>query len=296
MSGYTAVNLSKLPSPDVVETLDFEVVLGEMLAKLRTLDPGFSALVESDPAYAILEVAALREVNLRQRINDAAKAVMLAYATGSDLDQLAALLGVTRLQLDAGDPAHSIPPTMESDTDFRRRITLAPEGYSVAGPEGAYIYHALGADPRVLDASATSPTPGAVVVSVLSREGDGTAAQDLLDTVDTALNADDVRPLTDQVSVQSVAVVNYTVTATIYTYAGPDAAVVIAASTQRLNDYIEQSHRIGRDVTKSGLFSVLHSDGVQRVELTSPTADVVVDRTQVAYCTAIAITDGGVDE
>ena len=82
---------------------------------------------------------------------------------------------------------------MESDADFRRRIILAPEGYSVAGPEGAYIFHALSADPDVLDASATSPTPGEVVVTVLSRTGDGTAPPELLATVEAAGSADDVR-------------------------------------------------------------------------------------------------------
>src|SRR3546814_9711108 len=47
-----------------------------------------------------------------------------------------------------------IPAVMESDSDLRRRLVLAPEGYSVAGPEGAYIFHALSAHPDVLDASA----------------------------------------------------------------------------------------------------------------------------------------------
>lgn len=296
MPGYTAVDLSKLPSPSIVEPLDFDTIFNAMLADLQARDASFDALVESDPAYVILQVAAYRELTLRQRVNDAARAVMLAYAVGADLDNLAALLGVTRLQLDPGDPDKSIPPTMESDADFRRRITLAPEGYSVAGPEGAYIYHALGADPGVLDASATSPSPGKVVVTVLARDGDGTADAALLQAVDDALSADDVRPLTDEVTVQSATVVNYAVEATIYTYSGPDAAVVIAASTQRLNDYIAESHRLGRDVTMSGLYSVLHSEGVQRVELASPTADIVVDRTQVAHCTDVTITDGGVDE
>lgn len=291
---YTAVDLSKLPSPDLVEALDFDTIFNAMLADLQARDPTFDALVESDPAYAILQVAAYRELTVRQRINDAARAVMLAYATGADLDNLGALLGVTRLQLDPGDPDHSIPPTMESDADFRNRITLAPEGYSVAGPEGAYTFHALSADPRVLDASATSPSPGEVVVTVLSRDADGSAPQDLLDAVNTALSADDVRPLTDHVTVQSAAVINYAVEATIYTYAGPDSAVVIDASTQRLDDYIEQSHRLGRDVAISGIYGALQSAGVQHVELTSPTADVVVDSTQVGYCTGITITDGGV--
>lgn len=334
MAGYTAVDLSKLPSPDVVEALDFDTIFNAMLADLQArmtaADATFTALVESDPAYVVLQCAAYRELTLRQRVNDAARAVMLAYATAADLDQLGALLGVTRLQLDPGDPDLGIPPTMESDLDFRRRITLAPEGYSVAGPEGAYIFHALSADERVLDASATSPDPddikalvndvltrnaasqaliddmtatldaadwpGDVTVTVLSRDGDGTAPQDLLDAVDAALSADDVRPLTDHVAVQSSTVINYSVEATIYTYSGPDSAVVIAASTQRLNDYIEQSHRLGRDIAISGIYGALQSDGVQRVELVSPVADIVVDRTQVAFCTGIVINNGGVDE
>lgn len=296
MAGYTAVDLSQLPAPSVVEALSFEQIFAAMLADLQARDSAFSALVESDPAYKILQVCAYRELMLRQRVNDAARAVMLAYAVGADLDNLGALLGVQRLQLDAGDPEHSVPPTMESDLDYRRRIVLAPEGFSVAGPEGAYIFHALSASPDVLDASATSPTPGSVVVSVLSRVGDGTADAALLAAVDAALNADNVRPLTDQVSVQSAQIIPYNVAATIYTYAGPDAALVIAASTNRLNDYIAESHRMGRDVTLSGLYSVLHSPGVQRVELTAPLADIIIERTQAAYCTGIAIASGGVSE
>lgn len=296
MAGFTSVDLSSLPAPDVVEALDFEAIFAAMLADLRARDSSFDALVESDPAYAILQVAAYRELNLRQRVNDAARANMLASATGADLDHLAALLGVTRLQLTEGDPANGIDPTYESDTDLRRRCTLAPEGYSVAGPEGAYIYHALSADADVLDASATSPSAGVVIVSVLSRQGDGTAAADLLTAVETVLTADNVRPLTDAVTVQSATILPYTVEATIYTYAGPDSAVVLQASRDRLDAYIAESHRIGRDITMSGLYSVLHSEGVQRVELTAPTADIVVDRTQAAYCTDIIIVSGGVDE
>lgn len=294
--GFTAVDLSKLPPPAVVEPLDFEAIFAAMLADLRTRDPSFDALVESDPAYAILQVAAYRELTLRQRVNDAARAVMLASAQGTDLDQLAALIGVTRLQLSPGDPDQGIPPVMESDDDFRYRITIAPEGYSVAGPSGAYIYHSLSADPDVLDASATSPTPGEVVVSVLSRTGTGAANQALLDTVDAALSSETVRPLTDHVTVQSATIISYAVEATIYTYAGPDSTVVIAASEARLAAYIEQSHRMGRDVPVSGLYSVLHTDGVQRVELTSPTVDVVITPTQAAHCTGVTITNGGVDE
>jgi len=298
MSSYTKIDLSTLQAPDVVETLDFEAIFSAMLADLQARDPQFTALVESDPAYKILEVAAYREVLMRQRVNDAARATMLAYALGSDLDQIGALFGVPRLVITPANPA-AVPPVaavMESDADFRRRIQLALEGFSTAGPEGAYVFHALGADGDVLDASATSPSPGQVLISVLSRTGNGTASAGLIAAVNTALNADSVRPITDSVTVQSATIVNYTVTASIYTYPGPDSATVMAAANAALTAYIDGMHRIGKDVTRSGIFAALHQPGVQRVNLTAPASDVTISATQASWCTARTITYAGTDE
>lgn len=296
MSTFTAVDLSRLPAPAIVEQIDFETIFAQMLADLRRFAPEIDALVQSDPLYKGLQVAAYREMLVRQRANEGCRAVMLAYATGSDLDQLGAIFGVARMQLSPGDPAQSIPPTMESDLEFRRRIQLAPEGFSVAGPEGAYIFHALSADPGVLDASATSPSPGEVVVTVLARAGDGTASAALVNAVAAKLADDSVRPLTDHVTVQAATIVPYAVQATVYTYAGPDSALVLAESKRRLERYVEESHRLGRDVPLSGIYSVLHSEGVQRVEIASPVAGLVIDRTQASWCTGINIIAGGVDE
>ncbi|WP_286075140.1 baseplate J/gp47 family protein [Stenotrophomonas sp. 59] len=293
---FTSVNLSQLPAPAVIEVLDFEAMFDESLTALQALDPTFDALLPSDPAFKILEVCTYLRLLDRQRVNDAARGVMLAYAGGSDLDHLAAIFGVVRQVLDPGKPQEGIPPRYESDEDFRRRIQLGPEGFSVAGPEGAYVFHALSADPRVLDASATSSAPGEVVVSVLSREADGTATQGLLDIVEAKLSADDVRPLTDHVLVKPAMIVNYTVDATLFTFAGPDSQVVLAEARTRLDRYISESHRLGRDVTRSGLFAALHAEGVQRVEIVHPAADVVVDRTQATHCTGVTLTHGGTDE
>jgi len=298
MSAYTAIDLSQIPAPVVVETLSFETIFAAMLADLQARDATFDALVESDPAYKILEVAAYRELIIRQRVNDAARAVMLAYATGADLDQIGALFGVVRLVITEADP-EAVPPVaavMESDTDFRRRIQLSLEGFSTAGPEGAYVFHALAADGDVLDASATSPDPGEVLVSVLSRTGDGEASTELLDAVEAALNADSVRPLTDLVTVQSATIVDFTITATLHTYPGPDSAVVLAAANAALDDYLESVHRIGRDVTLSGIYAALHQPGVQRVTLSSPSANVTISATEAAHCTARTVTIAGTAE
>ncbi|MCP3967439.1 MAG: hypothetical protein GY750_14680 [Lentisphaerae bacterium] len=71
MTTFNAIDLSLLPAPDVIETLDYELILAGMIADLQAKAPEFSALVESDPAFKILEAAAYREVILRQRVNDA---------------------------------------------------------------------------------------------------------------------------------------------------------------------------------------------------------------------------------
>lgn len=292
---FTTVNLSQLPAPGVVESLDYEAILAAMLADLRARDPVFDALVESDPAFKVLEVAAYRELLLRQRVNDAARAVMLAFAEGSDLDQIGANYSVQRLVLDPGNPAAVPPvdPTYESDEDFRARIQLSPEGYTTAGSEGSYVFHGLGADADVKDIQAVSPLPGQVTVYVLSRTGTGAASSPLLAAVTAALNAENVRPMTDQVTVLSASIVDYAITAELVMYPGPDPDVVRDAALAAVTAYAETQRRIGYDVTLSGIYAALHQPGVQRVNLASPTANLVIDEGEASHCTAITVTVAG---
>uniref|UniRef100_UPI003570E727 baseplate J/gp47 family protein n=1 Tax=Cronobacter turicensis TaxID=413502 RepID=UPI003570E727 len=197
------IDLSQLPAPDVVEELDFETILAERKATLISLYPeeeqaavARTLALESEPIVKLLQENAYREVIWRQRVNEAAKAVMLAYATGRDLDVLGGNFGVSRLVITPADEA-AMPPVMavmESDADFRLRIQQALEGLSVAGSTGAYEYHGRSADGRVADISVISPQPACVTVSVLSREANGKASEELLAVVRNALNDEDVRP------------------------------------------------------------------------------------------------------
>jgi phage-related baseplate assembly protein len=288
---FTTVDLSQLAPPDVIEALSYETILALMLADLQTRDPSFTALVESDPAYKVLEVAAYRETLIRQRVNDAARAVMLSSAVGTNLDQLAANFNMERLVLDPGDP-DAIPPepiVYESDSDLRTRVQLALEGITTAGSEGSYVFHALGADAEVQDAQPVSPNPGEVTVYVLSRNGDGTADSGLLAAVDAALNAADVRPLTDQVTVQSAAIIDYAVEAELVMYPGPDAEVVRQRAQDAVTAYVASVRKIGFSVAVSGLYAALHQAGVQSVVITNPASDVAVTDGQAAFCTGITV-------
>lgn len=292
-SSSSGVDLSRLPAPTIVATLSFEAILAALVEQLQAVLPEFDAIVESDPVMKILQVAAYRELLLRGAVNDAGKQVMTAYAAGANLDHLAALVAVSRLVLDPGDPDAGIPPTLESDADLRQRIVLAPEGFSVAGPELAYVYHAKSASGEVLDASATSPEPGEVLVSVLARAGDGAADADLLATVEAVVNSRAIRPLGDLVTVASAQIVDFAIDATLYTYAGPDSALVLQSARDQLDAYLARHRRLGRDIPRSGVIAALTVEGIQRVVLTAPAADVVCDPTQAAWCTGIVTAHGG---
>lgn len=299
------IDLSLLPAPQIVDVPDFEILLAERKAAFIALYPADeqaavarTLALESEPITKQLQESTYREVLLRQRINEAAQAVMVAYALGSDLDQLAANYNVNRLTVTPADN-EAVPPVaavLESDDALRLRVPAAFEGLSVAGPTAAYEFHARSADGRVADASATSPAPAEVVLTVLNREGDGTAGTDLLAVVEKALNSESVRPVADRLTVRSAEIIPYRVEATVFLYPGPEAEPVMAAAKASLQKYIASQTRLGRDIRRSALYAALHVEGVQRVELASPLADVVLDKTQAASCTQWNVTNGGTDE
>lgn len=289
---FNAVNLAAIPAPAIVEQLSYESIVAQMISDLQARDPSFSALVESDPAYKVIEVCAYREMLVRQRTNESCFGVMLSFAKGSDLDQLGANFNVVRLLVDPGNPLAIPPvaPTFEADNDFRTRIQLSFEGYTTAGSAGSYVFQGLSADGQVKDVSPVSPAPGQVVVYVMSRSGDGSASSDLCDTVAAALDAEHVRPMTDQVTVQSVAIVPYTIQAELVMYPGPDANVVLAAAQVAAQAYADSVHKCGFDVALSAVYAALQQTGVQRVNLAEPVANITIGDGEAPYCTAISLT------
>jgi phage-related baseplate assembly protein len=294
---FSAIDLSALPAPDVVQPLDYETIRSAMLADFQVIYPSFSAsALESEPVVKLVEVAAYRELLLRQRVNDAARAVMLAFSVGSDLDHLAALFNVERLVITPANPdaAPPVAAVLESDTSLRRRTQLALEAITTAGSAGSYLFHALSASPLVKDAAIVSPTPGVVNVYVLSTAGDGVPNAPLLAAVAERLNGNTVRPLTDQVSVIAASVSAYAVTASVHVLPGPGAEQVRAAAQAAAEAKVAELHGLGRDITLSAIYAALHQPGVQKVTLTSPSADITRDGSQAAYCSGVTVTLAGV--
>ncbi|MBS5999814.1 MAG: baseplate J/gp47 family protein [Haemophilus seminalis] len=290
------VDLSKLDAPKVLEDLDFESLLADRKAEFIALFPQDERAfwqarlnLESEPITKLLQEVVYLQLMERNRINNAAKATMLAYASGSDLDVIAANYNVKRqvIQEANNNVTPKIPEILEDDTSLRLRTQLAFEGLSVAGPRSAYIFHALSAHPDVADVSVVSPQPANVTVTILNRNGQGEADENLLNVVRAKLNDDDIRPIGDRVIVQSAVIQSYEIRAKLHLYRGPEYEPIKAAALKKLTAYTEEKHRLGRDISLSGIYAALHLEGVQRVELISPTADIVLPSSKSAYCTAI---------
>ena len=291
------VDLSKLAAPKVLEDLDFETLLAERKQEfIKLFDKSERAFwqsrlsLESEPITKLLQEVVYLQLE-RTRINQAAQATMLAYATGSDLDVIAANYNVKRLLIQAEDNSTTPPkPAIyESDAELRIRTQLAFEGMSVAGPRNAYVFHALSAHADVADVSVVSPEPANVTVTILSRTGQGVASEQVLKAVREKLNEETIRPIGDRVTVQSATIQTYEIRAKLHLYRGPEYEAIKAEAMKKLTAYTAEKRRLGRDISLSGIYAALHLEGVQRVELLAPTADIVLPSSKSGYCTNINI-------
>ncbi len=276
-----APELAGLPTPQVLETLRFETVFDALLRDFRLRYPQYSALLASDPAIKLIEVAAYRELLLRARINEAARANLLAFAVGNDLEHLGAFYGVTRLP-------------QEQDEPLRRRIRARIMGFANAGGAAHYRYWALSASPEVADVAVDSPGPGRVRISVLPTGHSDTVPEALLETVRATVLRDDVRVLTDTVEVVPVSLVPVTVSAQIWLY--PDTPMVVFDGlAPRLTRELAQAAVLGWDLTRSWLIGQLQQAGIHKVELISPDADIRIHSTQAVRLTDVQLTFAGRD-
>ncbi len=294
----TPIDLTQLPAPSVVEVLDFETILATRKAHLVSLLPeaeraAVTALLEleSEPATKLLEENSYQETILRNRVNEAGKAVMLAFALDGDLDQLGANVNVARLTITPANP-NALPPVaavMEDNDAYRLRIQEAPDGLSVAGPKASYEFHARSADGQVKDASATSPAPASVTVTVLANNDTGIADAALLATVARALNAEEVRPLGDRLTVQAAQVIDYQIEATLFIGVGPEVPILLDAARANAVRVSQPRRPLGHSIYRSACSAAVHVEGVRKVVLTSPAADIELNATQAARCTGIKL-------
>lgn len=168
------------------------------------------------------------------------------------------------------------PYTTEGDDRFRERIRLAPSSFSVAGPLAAYRYYALSADPDIIDVNISSPTANNIVIVPL-MEGGTIPDEDTIQKVKDVF-ADDIRPMTDIVTVKAPEQVTYDINIKYYCTLDneADAITIVEGEGGALEQYQAwQCGALGRDINPDQLKKFIlapknGSEAVERVDIVSP--------------------------
>lgn len=186
---------------------------------------------------------------------------------------------------------------IESDQAYAERIHIAPNSFSTAGPEKAYIYHALSVNPAIIDVSIHSPSPGVVNIYPLLKGGE-LPTEDVLNQVEEYCSGKTRRPATDFVEALAPAVKEYSIVID-YWITKEDATkseAIKAAVTAAVEEYRKwQQTKIGRDITPDILIGKVMAAGAARIDFStlSPSAWVELTPYEVAQCTSVTITYKG---
>lgn len=292
MSTNSLIDLSSLPQPQSVQEISFEQIYADLKSDFQVRAPEYSAFLESDPVVKLLQTFAYREVMLRQRENNHVRSLLIAFATGGDLDHIGATYfnGTARLVITPGDTTAMPPVTtvMEPDDDYRRRLLLQPESKSVAGPRDAYRYHTLSADGSIKDASVTRPEPGTTEIFLLTRTGELASAA-LCAKALAAVSADDKRPHCEEVIVSPAAIVAYALDVEITLTTGPASEIVLEAVKQSLAAYAVDKFSLGQGIYLSAIDAAAHVAGVEKIVIHSPAAEIVCPASAAPRCTGISV-------
>ncbi|AOT09349.1 baseplate assembly protein [Pseudoalteromonas luteoviolacea] len=292
MSGFTKLDLSQVPVPDVIATLDYEQEYEQLKAQFLLQNPQYQAALslESDPVALLLQTLAYQQVLQKQKLNDAVEGNMLASAQGHDLDAIAARYNLSR----------KASPD-ESDAAFRQRIQLAFDGLNTAGSRESYIYHSMSCDPQIKDVAVLSPEPCDIELTILSDLDAGQPNDGLINKVKRYFSAQGnelagidevaskVRPLGDRVTVHKAQIKPFTVNAELSILHGPSGSTLVSAAEQAVRAYCDSRHYLGKKVTRAGIYAALHQSGVEDVTLLSPIEDIVCLTTEAPYCESISV-------
>ena len=319
---------NRLAAPAIVETPPFEDLLERfkltVVDAIAAEDPALAAEVEAalaneaEVATKLLEAATVILQTQTRHYNEQIQQMLAWWAKDTNLDAKVADLGLKRQTVDEGDPDAfpPVPPEMEDDESLRLRYFLAPYSFSNAGPQLAYRFHAMTLSNRpditveapdegvvvvtyrlpsgtlagqVKDAVGKRTAPGAVRVAVLSREGDGTPSEALLDEVRDHFSRTDVAPATDDITVAGAQILPWSCAAVMWINRGPDMSVAQSDAVARVQAYADEQHRLGGYIETTMLAAAMHNAGAVRVEVNMPTEAVAADDFAAPYCTGIAI-------
>lgn len=182
---------------------------------------------------------------------------------------------------------------IETDISYRERIKLSSGKYSTAGSENSYKWHALSANSGIIDVAVIHAGSGAIEIYPLMADGSTTPTA-VLNQVDAACNPEDVRPVSDSVTVIAPTAVAYDIDIEITPFDFADEATIETAANAALTAFtVGKRQSLGQDIVISQLIAAVHQSSpgqIFKVDVSDPGADVTVSATEYGNVGTIAVT------
>lgn len=286
---------TRLPATPSTTTIEF--ILEEERVSALVIEAGTLFLVGSDTYFETTEVRVV-EVGVNTVNVDAQCTVSGEIGNGYLPGEISKLVNPLNWVKSVSNITTSSGGTeIEDDESFANRIRLAPEKFSVAGPNGAYKYWAMSTNQNIVDVEVWSEAPGTSNITVLMKNGE-LPEQEVLDKVYDFLFQNDIRPLTDNVKVIAPEVIEYTPLAE-YWISEKNATMVTAIQSKVEEAYQEylvwQKEKLGRNIDLSELITRLKNAGAHRVIVNSEMYQVI-EKHQVAQDIEGILTFGGLTD
>jgi phage-related baseplate assembly protein len=165
--------------------------------------------------------------------------------------------------------------TLDKPTENQVRLTytLNPQGWAA----------------KIKDANGLQTAPGKVMATILAQESNGIANSELLDAVRVHMSRDDVSPGTDEITVQSAEIIEYTQQVIVEIGNGPDPQITQESVEQRLQVYSNEQHKLGAEVRPDIISHLLYQQGAKRAQVITPTDSIVCAANQAPWCTQISV-------
>jgi phage-related baseplate assembly protein len=265
--------------------------MAEVVANWEANDPpnGYAydgSTLEFDPIRIQQETGAYFETLLRNRVNQAARAVTLAFAVGGSLDAVGSRYpgGMPRL---AG----------EGDDAYRTRVWLSPNTFTQNGVYENYVFFSLTAAQAAgtpLQDCQVQSTPGSpqVYITIMANGAPVTALKDANGDYTGTFSAypspiptdaqiasvatyiaepgQGRKGQTDVVNVNGPNIVNATLSVQFFMFPGWDQGAMMNVLCPALAAMIEGQRYLGYSLTRSAIDAALKVSGVSSVLVSSP--------------------------
>ena len=254
-------NDTSLADQSEVHNYNYEKILldtkASLIKKIQVYYPNFSSLSESDPMLKTIEIAAYRELLIRQKIKDTIKISLLSQSSGTSLNQLAHLI------LDENKYAKNFT---EIRTDISTFWNDTP--YYTTGTKSAYQYFVRKfGNETIRDVNVVNKDHAVTIYILLNNENKLISSEKIKNDIQKKIENENIRRITDKINIQFAEIVNYTIEANITldtNYSLEDIEVMIKAEIEKTTEKLFYLHKT---ISTKLFFKIFYKNGVKNVSL-----------------------------